>query len=306
MKQNEIDILLLCVFMLTVMSSCGLEAPDFVETKKSEEFQLSNTLTELLDAFDDELISTDTVNFIYPVELAYSNGIAVTVFTTDGMMELNTSQRRDLYIESIYFPFSLRVNNEQIEIDGEEQFDRVVTDILEAPVVDPVPIATIDRQGLIDAYGQCFTLEFPFSFVIPDASDVTFTNFLDFNNFIASNETYQPEFRFPVQAVSPIGTSPSTLNSIGELAAVANSCEPEPCLPPGFEVNQLSLREYEFIPPSTSLLYSWVIDGTIVSTGTGPLLWTYDDAGTYEVTVKIENQWLECYLFEYSENVVVQ
>jgi len=152
--------------------------------------------------------------FVYPITLSMSNGVAVTVTSLDGLVALLADESSNLYVEGIAFPFQVTLQGQVMTIDGEQEFITLLINC-------GFPTWNDD---LDDSY--CFDLVFPIS-VSTANGNFEVNNTAEFTNYLNATANGQVQINFPVQAIYQ--GQIMTINNIYEAYDLINNCDDCAC-----------------------------------------------------------------------------
>lgn len=227
------------VMVLFVFTSCENNDAIVDEQQTTTESEsITTALNQLARQYDDsgnlEVSSNSTgnvvldfcFNFVYPLNLSYNNGTAVTVNDLDELVDVIINSTEALYVDGIVFPFDVEALNEDTNtievstINNEDEFASLIENCafdVEVPcdcyeVYEPVCVEITTPDG------NTFTVSYP-NACYAECDGFTEDDFVDgcFDNYNPIGGLDCFELNFPLSITINDGAETITVNSMEEL-----------------------------------------------------------------------------------------
>jgi len=231
---------------------------DFPEDR-SDEVVKTLDLFSLLNYYLDSDRPTNCFSIIFPLELAYNNGIIISVEDLSGMNEAIENQSKSFYIEGVVLPILVNKNGVLSSIEDKEALKLLVNGC-------EIPRLT---DFLDDFEYQCFELAFPFT-LINNTDTLIIENEEMYHDIKASlGADFLPEFQFPMTVEVYETDETIEISSYYELFQIINSCKPCPegdiIINPEYDGSYTFKAVYH--RDDTPINYKWYINEDFIGEG---------------------------------------
>ncbi len=268
------------LFLLAIATfSCVEDDLDIPE--ESITISESQSLITLLNSVGTGELDFNDVDlqFTYPINLALTNGVVVTIQNNEGLLETVLGQSTDLYINGLEYPLAGEFASQDLSIDNEQDF---------IAFLNTIDVPTL-KNVFQEAYLQCFEVTFPVGARDNNGVNVVLQNMTGLMSFLELL-TGQLQLQYPVELVVYDRDDIVLVNSDFDLHQLLNTCDGCPQL--FFEVQQEGANQFSFIQTGDSVgSYDWVINDIFIESdgpangGDNQLMRTFEP-GTYEVCME--------------------
>lgn len=173
-----------------------------------------NGLTGKISSHGRSLVnSVYCFQFVYPVQLQFSDESIVTVSSNETLLSLLGNESQNLYINGIVMPFQIEyTNGNSLTINNESEFLSAVAACNDNTFSDYI------------GFNNCFTYQLPISFVNVQTGEVfTFNSYNELNVFINGTLPNSPiDYVYPFTVVQ--NQTNVTINSIYDFFNMINNC----------------------------------------------------------------------------------
>lgn len=218
----------------------------------------------------------------FPVKITYNTGQSITIANNDGMEQATKSQSSTFHINSLVFPITVSIENQEVIIRNTIDFNSLF-ETCEIPSL---------KDTILENIGTCFDFKYPISVFNASQSEQLVESKNDLIEFIENQDNnYVLEFKFPLNDIQN-----TVINSYFDLYEITNSCNSESCPEISFTKNLISNDglTYKFSATgATESKYSWYINDEFIQTGLEGdkdqfLTYEFTENGTYRICVAIE------------------
>ncbi|NMM49603.1 hypothetical protein [Marinigracilibium pacificum] len=299
MYKSVLNIILL-IASSTLIWSCvdnDLDIPDTNDIQTSE----SSALISFLNSYDDPSgsIATNSVSFIFPIYIAYTNGLIVEVTNEEGLNSIIQSQSSSFYINEIKFPVEVSISGNIEIINNESDFNLLL---------DELSINSFE-DDFIAGFLRCYDFDYP-----SKVNNNTFSNSDDFLIYISSKpDSSGFKLTYPLQLIVYNADSIIIYNNEYEVLELATSCEECPQL--GYTIRSDSTSNYTFIADTSlsnfATAYQWFINGEFIENdgpdyqGDGQLSWVFQP-GQHEICMIGVSEASECNGIDFCQTIFVE
>ncbi|MCX2744405.1 hypothetical protein OO013_11035 [Mangrovivirga sp. M17] len=252
MKRSIKNIILLLIAIIPYFSCVDndLDLPNDNQIQTTE----STALLIFLNSYNELSggVASDQITFVYPIYIAYTNGIVVEVTDEEGLNSILQSQSADFYVGSIKFPLEIDNAGSIQTVNNEKEFNILLKEL---------GVHTFE-EDFLNGFLQCFDFDYPTH--VNDSTFETAGQFLDFME--TKPDSVFLELNFPQNLLVYSYDSILTFNNEFEILELTNNCSGCPQL--SYSIRTDSAFNYTFIadfPLKDSIPgYQWYINGEFI------------------------------------------
>lgn len=288
MRQVQIIIWLFVCLSVVLQSCLDDEVLDFPPDDPVDTLTTTSSVAiiSLLRAIDNGYLNENEpcVEFFYPIELSFNNGLSIEVSNYEGLREIASSSTKDLHIDGIEFPFLASKLGTLRNIEDETGFIQLLEDC---------DLLTL-RDEFDKYYTQCIDFDYPIQMIDLSGNEVSIGSQADYFEFeFIQGFEAQPVFVFPLTVNIFQEDILTPVENYFELFQTFNDCEK--CPQPFFFTDWVADSTYSFFAEFEGIQnlfsYEWIINDEVVEIdgfgvqGDNKLTETFSQ-GNYEICIR--------------------
>jgi hypothetical protein len=188
---KKIKTLVLAVVMITTLFSCtdnkSVEEQAVAPSKSNSlRMHLSN-IKKVHNIHGKD--GTDTLTFVFPLTLSYTNGTVITVASMDALLAILTNETETVYVNGIAFPFQVvSTGGGTTEVSNESGYETVIEN------------NNIDTVNDIVSNSTCFDFIYPLTVIGQNNQQITVNTEVEL--LALANSDNEINFAYPLTVLS--------------------------------------------------------------------------------------------------------